>query len=466
MSDPVRSASSTNVNVNFSEVESEPITLRSRTPSQPQESQVESWSGQQPIANVEPNRGGAVSSGQALAAQSAREAAERKASLKALGALDESLAKLAKKHPDPLGFFGFAEFKNKDVSLGAFGAAVHAETFEKAVGVLTPRDVRESVEAQVKKAWPKSTPEQAKELTNYFMSQICESLRERVAPKLQEAVTKKFEHAASDFRKATSDPAQLEQLAARLNEMTPGDQPSVRNLRAGLGLDPDRRIVTPDRLAVALGERAALLEEEAHKMKVHARPTLFRSLAKQDLEFAKQAGGIGERSLMSEQIDMVKVQGESEQDRITYAKYASAFVAGGFVAGMGLGGAAISEMALGVGVTSSAIAVPTAAMAWEEVGTAQASESAGTMKAGAGEEARNQAVVETSMAVAAVAGGAVLGKGLHVLHAAPELAQIGAHAFGELGVEYVSHQVGHAVNDAMSSDGEASGRNALERLKP
>ena len=470
MSRPVGSASPSLTEVNFNEVESEPITVPARTQSQPQGSQVESWSGQQPTVSFPAAERGPVLSGQDLAAQSAREAAERQAALKSLGGLEDSLTKLAKKYPDPIGFLGYTEFKNKDVSLGAFGKAVRDEDFDSAVSTLSASDVRASVDAQVKKAWPHSTPEQTEKLKQYFMRQICESLRERAAPKLQAVATKMLEDAAGQFMKAASDPEQVKQLAARLTEMAhplaePDQQAQVRDLRAAMGLDPDQAIVTPENLTIAMSERAHLLKEEAKKMKGHGRETLFRALVDQDVGAKfKEAAGVREGSLLAAQIDAVKGVGESEANRIAWVKVASIAAAGALTGGLALGGTGLTGTVVGI-AGSSMMEAPAVMHAWESVGTAQASESAGTMKAGAGEEARRHAVIETAVAATGVAAATGINGALHGVAHHPA-AKVGLHFAVEFAVGAAGMQGAHALDGALESTGEASGKNALERLKP
>ncbi len=465
MSRPVGSASSNPTEVNFNEIESEPFMAPPARSLARTQSQVEPWTGS-PVFN-EPTFNGPTNSGADLAAQSARAGADRQRALKALTELDVPLAKLAAKFPDP-----DTAFRTKDVAFGSFGDAIHTDDFTRAASTLPASDLRPHVEAQVKKAWPQSTPEQTEKLKQYFMGQIAESLRERVAPQLQKLATTMLEDASKSFFKTATDPAEIEQLSKRLNEMAhplaaPGDQASVRDLRAAMGLGPDDAKVTPEKLTVALYQRAALLEHEATKMKHHARGVLFRELASQDVgPLFKQSAGIKEGSMLAAQIDEVKAQGENETHRLGYVKLASIAIAGGLTGGLALGGAGISGAVVGVGVTSS-LATPSVLHAWEAVDTAKASESAGTMKAGAGEEAHRRAVIETAAAAASVAAATGVNHALHgALLEASSLTKVGVHGAVEFAAEFGSEQAGHGLHAALSSEGQATGKNALERARP
>ncbi len=465
MSRPVGSAASNVTEVNFSEIESEPVTTaRSKSP-QRGESQVEPWTG--PAAFNAPAFEGATSSGADLAAQSARATADRQRALKSLTELDAPLVKLATKFPDP-----DTAFKTKDVAFGSFGNAIHTDDFTKAASTLSAGDIRAHVEAQVKKAWPQSTPAQTEKLKQYFMGQIAESLRERVAPQLQNLATKMLEDASKSFFQTATNPAEIQKLSARLNDMAhplsdPGDQASVRDLRAAMGLDPDDAKVTPEKLTIALCQRAALLEHEGTKMKHHARGVLFRELASQDVgPLFKQSAGIKEGSMLSAQLDQVREQGENEKSRLGYVKVASIVIAGGLTGGLALGGAGISGTVVSMGVSAS-MGAPAVMHAWEAVGTAKASESAGTMKAGAGEEAHRDAVIETAAAATSVLAATGVNAALHgALHHAGDLAKVTVHGLVELGAEEASEMAGHAISASLASEGQATGRNALERAKP
>ena len=337
---PIGNAASSNVE--FGELEAErfdaPVAKKMPQP-QSQSSQVEPWLGEKKLNFNEPAFAEAMNNAQELAAQSAKEAAERKQSLKTLGALEAPLMKLAQKFPDPLSVFGNVEFKQRDVNLAAFGAAIHDEAFTEATARLPAKDVRSAVEEQVKKAWPNATPEDTRNLRNYFMRQVNESARERVAPRLQNTATKMLSDAAKSFAATAADPLEVKALAAKLNAMSAPDadergRVEVRELRAGLGLDADQLTFTPQEVAKALTERAKLLHEESEVMRKHDRPSLFRALSEQDVgPVFMQANGIREGSLLASQISAVREEGEGEKKFTQHVKVASlmsvAFATGG-----------------------------------------------------------------------------------------------------------------------------------------
>lgn len=470
MADPLGSVSSSNPReISFGEVEGE----RFEAPRKPEQSSsaIEQWRGEAPANFVEAPHGGPMSSGPDLAAQSALEAAERRKSMKAVGELQGPLSKLASKYPDPLTFFGNVEFKNRDVAFGALGDALRDPAFTDAAAKLSASDVRAAVTEQVKKAWPQCTPNEVEHLKQYFMGQVAESLRERVAPRMQDVATKMLDDAAKSFDKTADDPAALVALAKKLTDQAhplsdPDAQASVRDLRAALGLDVEKNSVTPEELKSALQERAGLLHQEARKMKNHDRPTLFRALAEQDVgSLFKQATGVREGSLLDAQIAAVRAEGERENTTIGHVKFASVVVAVGFTGG--LGGAA-----MGVGVSLS-MSAPAVLEAWQAVDTARAGESAGTMEAGAGEEAQRRAVIETGAAVLSAATAAGASHALHGVaeklaapaakHMADGIVKGVIHGAVEGMVEQSYQEGARALDESLGASGGPVGKNALQR---
>ena len=452
MADPLGSVSSSNPReVSFEEVEGERFDAPPKKPAQSAGSAVEPWSGSAPANSDEVTHAGPTSSASELAAQSALEAADRRKSMKAVGELQEPISELASKYPQPI-LFGNVKFKNRDVAFGAFGDALRESAFNEAAAKLSASEVRAAVTEQVKKAWPQAAPKEIEKLKQYFMGQIAESLRERAAPRIQDVATKMLGDAAKSFEKTADDPAAVLALATKLTDQAhpladPGEQASVRDLRAAFGLDLEKSVVTPEELKAALKQRAGLLHQEAQKMKHHDRPTLFRALAEQDVgSLFKQAQGVREGSLLATQIDAVRAEGERERETIGHVKLVSVVTAAAFTGG--LGGAA-----MGVSVSLS-MSAPAVLEAWQAVDTARAGESAGTMKAGAGEAAQRRAVIETGAAVlsAATAAGAN-----HALHGAVDkLTEEGIvkgviHGAVEGAVEKGFEAGAHRLDKALSS---------------
>ncbi len=463
MSRPVGSASPNPIEVNFSEAESEPITSPAKKP-HPASSQVEAWAPHKGLSFDGPVFAEAVNHGRELEAQMRRETADRKA----LGVLQEPLSKLSARFPDPIAFFGNTKFKLKDVAFGAVGTALREPGLNGALARMPASEVRAVVQEQVKKAWPQCSAKDLEALNQYFMGQLTESLRERAAPRLQHLATTMLEDAAKSFDKSAADPKAVGELAQRLTARA-GDA-SGRDLRAALGLEPDAASVTPEQLAGALKERAALLHQEAKKMEAHGRPTLFRALAEQDVgPLFKEAAGIREGSVLAAQIDAVKEEGEFEQDKIDAVKLASLVVAGGVTGGL---------LSLGTGLvvgTSVAMEAPGVLEAWHGIDAAKAGESAGTMKAGAGEEAQTRALIKTGEAALSTATAGLANHALHGVvgslaepaakHMADGFVKAGAHMATEYAVAATFGAGAHALEETLSAKTGATGRNALERAR-
>lgn len=435
-----------------------------------QETVREEWSGEAHTSDNTPATGadaGPTMSASELSAKLATEAASRNRAKETVRSLSEPLARLAAKHPEPLSFVGSLAFKDTELSLGGFGAIVGSDEFKKAAAQLSPREFAGQMQVAVAKAWPNLPPEKQLELAARLTREAGEHLRDNTAFKLQDKATQMLRDTAKDFRAATADPEKLRSLLERLNRSgeSPQEAAETKSLREAFGLDPDQRKVSPEALTKALNERATLMESEAANMQKHGPSTLFRALADHELggEFMKQAG-IAPGSFLAAQVDAVKARGVDEKESIAHVKLATA-IATAVVTG-GIGGAAF-----GIG-TSLAISAPSVAQAWNAVDTALAGESAGTMKAGAGRNAKLHGVVSTGEAVASAVGGAAAGAALHGVIGkvaeeaskvvAEELVEQAMHGAIDGAVHLGVEQVGHGVEHRFETEGEA-GRNALER---
>ena len=443
--------------LNRASIEPEPSPPSQSKPSARQStSQVESWvAHQRPLDFQSPAFLEAQNNGKELEAQMAREAADRKAGMKAMSGLEAPLAQLAAKYPDPVGFFGNTAFTSNQVGLGPFGDALNDKAFNDLVARATPADVRAALGEQVKKAWPQCDSKDIQKLTGFFMREVSTSLREHAGPKLQALATAMLSDTAKSFDKIASDPTEIAKLADRLNHL---EGSGARDLRAGFGISEGAK-VTPENLGRALKERAALLHEEASKMKNHSRPSLFRALSEQDVGSRfKQAAGIREGSLLASQIAAVKTEGESDQAAIDRAKWVAGGLAGAF-ASVGLGAA----YATGVGV---AMAAPKVAHAWESADTAKAAESAGTMKVGAADEAHRKAMMETAGAALSIAGSELIGHSLHGLEAAEPIAKFAGHFAIDFSAEGATDFGLEHLDEALASENEPTGENVFERMQP
>lgn len=434
---------------------------------------VEPWRGEpMPSTGESQQHSGPVSSGRDLSAQAAQEARARRTAMKALGELEGPIAELAAKFQSPISFFGNVEFRLRDVAFGHFGDALRAPQFSDAAGQLSPADVRNAIGALVKKAWPQCSAKDTERLKEYFMGQVAESLSERAAPRMQALAAKMLGDAGQSFEQTATDASAVRALAEKLTSMAdpmadPEAQAAVRDLRAGLGLDPDTARVSAEELGRALRERAALLRREATAMSHHARPTLLRALAEHDVgPLFKAAQGVREGSLLAAQIDAIRERGESEKTTLHYVKLASVVAAAGVTGGLSLGAG------IGLGVSTS-MAAPSVLQGWVAVGGAKAGESAGTMKPGSGEAAHRRAVIESGAAALSVLGSAAGSGALHgmtealakpaAMHMADGIVKGLVHGAIEGAMEEATHQGGHLLDRAFDSEGRAPGKDALQR---
>ncbi|MDP2273740.1 MAG: hypothetical protein Q8N23_15455 [Archangium sp.] len=428
--------------------------------------------GQRPLTFKEPEFfQGETSSAPDLAMQAAQENAQRQRDLKSLSILDAPIAALGAR------FDADTSFKLKHVT--AFGKAIQTPEFMSAAANLSPADVRARVEEQVKKAWPQASPEQTQQLKQYLMKEMGEFLRQGAAPRMQETATRMLDAAAKSFDKTAANPSETAALATRLTEMAHPlapveDQCEVRDLRIALGLKADQANVSPEDLTKGLKARAALLHQEAKKMKYHDQLTVFRALAEQDVSgIYKQAKGIREGSMLAAQIDGVRQKGENENTAIAGAQLSAMVAAAVVTGGLGVGGFA------GVAISSGAalsLKAPSVLSAWQSVDTAKAGESAGTMKAGAEDEATQKAVIVTAEAVAGAGASALGSHQLHgatealakpmVEHMADNLVRGAAHGVIEGLVEKGGGKIAHWAEHKLANEGQATGKNALERAKP
>jgi hypothetical protein len=393
--------------------------------------------------------------------------AERNQLKDGIRALSGPLNELASRHPDPLSDLGRGELSPEALGLGRFGDVLRSDAFQAAAARLSPDDVRWLVRSRVGEAWPQLPAADAEKLTAFFNRQIGEAMRDQAAFTMQRTAATMMRDGAKSFEACAKDPKQVAQLAERLNQLAgPGsslaEQAEAAKLRQGLGLEGDSRTVQPGDLSQAMTARAALMRHEATVMADHGVPSLFRALAKQDLErVIKQQAGIEPGSLLDGQVSAVKERGESEEDSIRYVKLAGSV--GIAVATAGFGG-------VGIGLLTSVLgSAPDVAHAWHAIDVARASESAGTMGAGATAKAKRDAVIETGAAVVEMGLGAA-GHGL--LHAAEkpisklavsDVARHLAHGTVHGVIAWGTGAAEEAVSDSFGAADASTGQNALDR---
>jgi len=438
-------------------------------------STVESWRGA-PDAHTSSTSvdAGPSLSAMDLGAQVARDQSDRQRAKATILSLEGPMQELASEVRDPFTATGprftFAQ-------MNELTKQFTSETMKDAAGRLSNDDVAGLMYAQARRAWPHATQEQKSELANYFTKHFGDAIRDGAAFKMKSLAVEKFQSTAKSFTDTARDPQKLQSLSQKFTSL---DSKGQQAFRDGFGLARDSK-VTPETLALAMNGRAALLEKEAVAMEGRGTNTLFRELTRHDLRepFMKEAG-IKPGSFAAAQVDAVKHRGEAEEKTIEHAKLASALGVAVFTGGMGMGGLA----AFG---TSAAMSAPDVMLAWNAIDSAKAGESAGTMKQGAAAEAKNAAVVKTAIAGgAAVLGAAIAGPGHHMAESlgeklidkvakktaeqtAARLANIVAKevvdAAGHGGAHYLVDKGLEAALHPHPSEGEASGKNALERLE-
>ena len=192
-----------------------------------------------------------------------------------------------------------------------------------------------------------------------------------------------------------------------------------------------------------------------------------RDVAEQDVgPLFKEAAGVREGSVLASQIDAVKTEGEREKETIALARFSCLFLAAAFTSGMALGasGGAAGSAALGVSVSGS-MSAPGTLLAWQEVGTARAGESAGTMRGGAGEDAKRRAVLETGAAVIGAVAGAGANEALHpLMHGANAFVTGVVHGAVDFAADKTAEMAAEGLNEVLTPEGGQIGRNTLERL--
>jgi hypothetical protein len=422
-------------------------------------STVESWSGSRDSHTSSTSAdAGPCLSAMDLGAQVARDQSDRQRAKSTILSLEGPMKDLASDVKDPFTasgpHFTFAQ-------MNELTKQFTSDTMKDAAGRLSNDDVAGLMYAQVRRAWPDATLEQKSELANHFTKRFGDAIRDGAAFKMKSLAVEKFRSTAKSFTDTAKDPQKLQSLSQKFTSL---DSKGQQAFRDGFGLAKGSK-VTPETLALAMNGRAALLEKEAVAMEGRGTNTLFRELTRHDLrEPLMKEAGIKPGSFAASQVDAVKQRGEAEEKTIEHAKLASALGVAVFTGGMGMGGLA----AFG---TSAAMSAPDVMLAWNAIDSAKAGESAGTMKQGAADEAKNAAVAKTAIAAgAAVLGGVATGAGHHLTEKlATKLANVVAEEVVNAGVHGGEHYLlDKALETGLhphASDGAASGKNALERLE-
>lgn len=328
--------------------------------------------------------------------------------------LGESLRRMAEHGIEPRDG-GFSE---KEAA--RFESAIGDEHLQKALGKLSRDQVEGLLLGQVMKAWPEAKPEEVEAMAKHLLQRLTDASRDHLAFASQQVASEMMKKGAARFAELAANPKQLEQLSTALNQLAESDPKQARLQRSLYGLEDGP--VTPRSLGEALQARSKLMEHEAREMLEHAPGTLFRALKEQKLDGAVASKlGLEPGSLASSALALVKDKGVSDQETIERARFVAALAAAFATGGLGAGG--LAGVATGVG-GKVVMEAPELLHTWKEVDTARASESAGTMDAGAGEAAKRKAQVKTGVAIGAavLAGGAELG----THHAVEKLAEKGS----------------------------------------
>lgn len=401
---------------------------------------------------------GEAMNGADLAAQLAREGAERKAAKTAvMNALEAPIAQLGRDVRNPITATGV---HLNTAQLNDFNKAIRTPEVRAAASQLTRNDFDAMIMNQVSRAWPSKTPEQAEQITNYFMKQVGADLRDNAAFEMKNVAVKTFRSAAASFQATANDPDKVRVLAEKVSKLQGEEGKAIRQ---GLGLEEGTR-VTPQNVAEAMQQRAKLMNNEAWSMEERGTNTLFREFTRHDVRdaFMEQAK-IRPGSFAAEQVDAVKARGESEEENIEHAKFASDLGVALMMTAAGLKG-------FGSGfATSLAMSSPDLMVAWHQVDSARAGESAGTMPQGAVDAAKLMAQRKTEIAgINAVASGLISGPGHHVIGT---LADGASNVVAKQVTEMALHGTAHVITDAATEaalmpegpEGHATGRTALER---
>ncbi|MEW6433066.1 MAG: hypothetical protein AB1730_16300 [Myxococcota bacterium] len=323
---------------------------------------------------------------------------------------------------------------------------------------------REKVHAQVAEhlrlANPNLSEKDVEHLTTLVMKHLDANVAMAAAKRMQKLVAGKLEDAAGHFRSAAKDPAQLQQLSARLTHLerrgaSEAELAAARTMRAGLGLEADTP-ATPAALKDAMLARATLMSGEAEMMRGAGEFTLYRRLLTHDVRdvFMKEAG-LRHGSWAVAGVAATHARGVADEDAIKHAKLMTSLAFTAVTAGTGAGVLA----GMGAAALSN---VPSVALAWRAIDSAAAGASAGTAAADAEATARHNARLATIEAGAATAGAGLAGLGVHHL----SLTTKGAEIVAEVGGEYVMHRLLEAAAHLFEAHKEqATGEDAVARSR-
>jgi hypothetical protein len=296
--------------------------------------------------------------------------------------LGPAVQDFAQKRPDPTGWLGDVNVTGDQLRYSEVGQALEDPRTTEALSKMNEGQVRNVIENEIHKAWPKLDGEQTHDLVNKFVDQVKESARY---------------HAMEGMRK---------EAVSTMRELAKAKDP----------------------------EQKKLLEREANRLERAGGDTVFRAMADHDVSaaFMKKAG-ISAESLAGKQVAAAREQGNHDRENIETMKFACSVAAAFATGGVGAGGA------FGAAVMSA----PGVYEKYEAIDQAKAGELAKTMKPGAADAARRNAAVAAAGAGFEVALG---GLTAHKLASATGLPEAASHALVTATVLEVEHAAQKKVN--------------------
>lgn len=382
-------------------------------PPRTESSSLEQYSGTAPHdAPVETASAGSQS-GQQLAAEHQQVIADRAAVRDALAG---PLARIAKDEPN-------GPKLNSSNSPGT-GQLVNALNSDKVMGALSrlPKHLAEDIVlADVRKAWPNMSPEEASATAKRIVGYVNEHLLSQTAFAMRDQGVRMMQNTAESLGKLAENPTRLRDLGqaiASLENGTAEQREVAANLRASLGLGEKGEVRLDDvgAMSARIAARSKLIKEQAKDLRNKASIDLvFRTLNRLDLGDAmREARHIKPGSWADQAIKNVKLEGENSQKTIDYLEIALDLVE--IIAAPEVKGGALAVKLLEAGYNATKAAA-THSEGEEHVAFAGAAEASGVMREGSTRAAEANARMKTAMAVAEIVLGEVAGRlGGKLLH--------------------------------------------------
>lgn len=390
--------------------------------------------------------------GDEVEAAAAREAQARADAGAMHEAMGPALRALARDTPEPVGLL--STFIHRGTAAWArFEEAQHSEDFAALARRLPRAEALALLQAEVAQAWHRRPPGEAADIAGFLAGKLDEHLRHDATFRMRDQAVAQLRNTASAVETLAGSQEQRERFGSVLAALSEGSgehRALARRLRESLGLEGGQGLD-----AGKLGERAALLREEAEGLASTGYANLPRALAAHDVGRATaEAAGIAPGSWAAQGLAAARREGEADRARYELGETVAGLAAVGAAGLLGPAGAAGLVLATGLDLAVGGIGI---GQAMREVDGAIAGELAGTMPEGSADQARfalqaRAATLAASM-VATPVGGRALAHG--VSRAAPGVAEAlghrGLHAASEVAVKALVEAAGKESIELHSS---------------